>query len=796
MRTEFDGNHAKIMAKPSQEADEYIAKKYYEHVIQVMQKSIQHLKIQNAAEDLPTVSGNQLKPESMGEMSEFEPSEIRKFKIKLQIQFEYVEEAFSETRSVHLKVITKDSIEEQIEDFREKYSVNIEKLTDKLKRCTPTQAASSTMKLQEIKIPIFYGEMNQWSSFSDLFQGLVHNSKHFTEVEKMFRLKSSLGGEAGRLVQHLPVIEYNYEAAWQILQERYENKRLQFTTQVDRLLDQPTANGKSAASMKQLLDTTKECIYALNGLKLNLNDEQAIIARIVVRKLDKESLRLYEQNVKKTRDIQSLDDVFRFLEQQYQALEAIRDRKTTKWSNQKQPQRAPTFFTAAQKTCIYCKIPGHQIVECRRFQALTTMNRRGFIVNNKLCNICLDQVYEGNCKNKKKCTTAQIRVKAANGEYVTLRALIDQGSQKTTISEEAAQTVHLPKRREVTELQGLGNTTVGVSKFKVNIEIRLRFLSNEVYNVEALILPKLASAQPDKTFKWDIEQWRNYTLADPNFNRSDRIDVVIGGDVYADILEEGIFKEDRILGQATKLGWILSGVLQQPRKNGRILAAVTTTLEKFWEIEDTTAPTYIEDDDECMKIFDKTTTRDENNRFVVNLPFKKEKELGDSRKQAIARFLNLEKKLASDDNLRKQYVQFMRDYLEMGHMKKASGNNCGTYYLPHQAVIREGSLTTKLRVVFDASAKTTNGSDIEKMYRQIKVAESDQDYQRILWREAKEGPIGECKLQTVTYGTASAPFLATRTLQEIAKSCEPYNYLLSNIIKNDFYMDDLMTGAD
>ncbi|XP_053968405.1 uncharacterized protein LOC128869828 [Anastrepha ludens] len=422
--------------------------------------------------------------------------------------------------------------------------------------------------------------------------------------------------------------------------------------------------------------------------------------------------------------------------------------------------------------------------------------------------------------------TAQIRVKAANGEYVTLRALIDQGSQKTTISEEAAQILHLPKRREVTELQGLGNTTVGVSKFKVNIEIRPRFLSNEVYNVEALILPKLASAQPDKTFKWDIEQWRNYTLADPNFNRSDRIDVVIGGDVYADILEEGIFKKDRILGQATKLGWILSGVLQQPRKNGRILAAVTTTLEKFWEIEDTTAPTYIEDDDECMKIFDKTTTRDENNRFVVNLPFKKKKDLGDSRKQAMARFLNLEKKLASDDNLRKQYVQFMRDYLEMGHMKKASGNNCGKYYLPHQAVIREGSLTTKLRVVFDASAKTTNGSslndilligprlqkdifdiitkwrqyvltsDIEKMYRQIKVAESDQDYQRILWREAKEGPIGEYKLQTVTYGTASAPFLATRTLQEIAKSCEPYNYLLSNIIKNDFYMDDLMTGAD
>ncbi|XP_050317621.1 uncharacterized protein LOC126751417 [Bactrocera neohumeralis] len=221
--------------------------------------------------------------------------------------------------------------------------------------------------------------------------------------------------------------------------------------------------------------------------------------------------------------------------------------------------------------------------------------------------------------------TAQIRVKAANGEYVTLRALIDQGSQKTTISEEASQILHLPRRREVTELQGLGNTTVGVSKFKINIKIKPRFLSNEAYNVEALILPKLASAQPDKTFKWDIEQFKNYTLADPNFNKLDRIDIVIGSDIYADILEEGIFKKDRILGQATKLGWILSGVLQQPRKNNTILAAVTTTLEKFWEIEDTTTPADTADDDECLRIFEKTTVRNGNNRFVVNLPFKQKK---------------------------------------------------------------------------------------------------------------------------------------------------------------------------
>ncbi|CAD7001743.1 unnamed protein product [Ceratitis capitata] len=66
---------------------------------------------------------------------------------------------------------------------------------------------------------------------SDAERQLIY-SKHFTEVEKTFRLKSLFSGEAGRLIQHRPVTEANYEAA-STLQERYEIRRLQFTTQTD-----------------------------------------------------------------------------------------------------------------------------------------------------------------------------------------------------------------------------------------------------------------------------------------------------------------------------------------------------------------------------------------------------------------------------------------------------------------------------------------------------------------------------------------------------------------------------------
>ena len=86
-------------------------------------------------------------------------------------------------------------------------------------------------------------------------------------------------------------------------------------------------------------------------------------------------------------------------------------------------------------------------------------------------------------------------------------------------------------------------------------------------------------------------------------------------------------------------------------------------------------------------------------------------------------------------------------------------------------------------------------ADIEKMYRRIHIAEKDQQYQHILWRENPSQQIKEYKLTTVTYGTAAAPFLAVRALQETAKNPD-LEAKLREIIINDFYMDDLLTGGD
>ncbi|XP_055643367.1 uncharacterized protein LOC129779737 [Toxorhynchites rutilus septentrionalis] len=146
------------------------------------------------------------------------------------------------------------------------------------------------------------------------------------------------------------------------------------------------------------------------------------------------------------------------------------------------------------------------------------------------------------------------------------------------------------------------------------------------------------------------------------------------------------------------------------------------------------------------------------------------------------------------------------------------------YFLPHHAILRPESSTTKLRTVFDASCKSLSGvslndvllagptiqntlialvmrfrmhayvisADIEKMYRQIWVHYTDQPLQRIYWQDDKESPLKMFQLQTVTYGTNSAPFLATRVLQQLAED-EAENYpLAAPVVRTSFYMDDLL----
>ena len=86
--------------------------------------------------------------------------------------------------------------------------------------------------------------------------------------------------------------------------------------------------------------------------------------------------------------------------------------------------------------------------------------------------------------------------------------------------------------------------------------------------------------------------------------------------------------------------------------------------------------------------------------------------------------------------------------------------------------------------------------DIEKMYRMIWVHPDDRNLQQILWRTSPDESFSEFQLNTITYGTAPASFIAQKCLVTIADSCENEMPEVARAIKENFYMDDLNVGTE
>ena len=86
--------------------------------------------------------------------------------------------------------------------------------------------------------------------------------------------------------------------------------------------------------------------------------------------------------------------------------------------------------------------------------------------------------------------------------------------------------------------------------------------------------------------------------------------------------------------------------------------------------------------------------------------------------------------------------------------------------------------------------------DVQKMYREIMLAPSDQNYHRFLWRAQVEDPVEEFCMNRVTFGVTSSPYVAVQTLQQAAVDFgEGYPETVDHINKS-FYVDDLLAGSD
>lgn len=425
-----------------------------------------------------------------------------------------------------------------------------------------------------------------------------------------------------------------------------------------------------------------------------------------------------------------------------------------------------------------------------------------------------------------------------NVEEKNVRTVLDGCSESNLVTEKCVKRLKLPVTKIPGSLSGVGKQSLKVYGQTV-LTVKSRFNSKK-FTIEALVVKVITGKLPScKIDKSNYKFLNELPLADDNFDIPGDVELLIGVEDYADIMKTDKIKVDKFTAWDSEFGYVVMGkapVLKMEnvisrRSSQSYLVKSEPPLEdivkKFWETEEMPMETPVSKEDLiCEKIYQESTLRLENGRYSVSLPFKEPPEkLGSSFEIAKRRFLSMEKKIENIPGFKENYNKVIKQHLDAGYLQEIDENSRDGYFIPHRAVLRPSSSSTPLRVVFDASCKTDSGkslndilypgpklqndifkilinfrihpiaviADLRQMYLQIRVNPDHRKFQRILWRFSSKEPLKIYELNTVTFGVSASPFLALRTIQQLAED-ESNLLKATEVVPRDMYVDDLASS--
>ena len=455
-------------------------------------------------------------------------------------------------------------------------------------------------------------------------------------------------------------------------------------------------------------------------------------------------------------------------------------------------------------------------------------------------------------RNSKLLMTWQAMIVGPKEKSMPVRILLDSGAEVSCVTTQVAKHLKLMPVEPVSVRPcGPGGQYLCQS---ADFTVCTMSEGNWKLEMSAVIIDRITGIQPrqDAAVVKEMALKQGWVLADPHFDQPGRIDVLLGADVLPHVqLHEGpvpsIMAVPTVFGHALMGTYPVKGPLEISQVNIHTLTQsdipsvtpdekLNASLVRFWELEEPPRPRPVLSSEEIRvqkEYIDKHVFVSAAGKYQVSLPKKPHPlPLGDSKGTALRRFQANERALIKKGQWQ-QFQNVIQEYLDLDHARLVTQAElllptCDTFYLPMHGVYKSTSSTTKLRVVFDASARSSSGvslndtlavgpmlhpplehillkfrtyrvalsGDIQKMYREILLAPSDQQLHRFLWRPQVDQAIQENCMKRVTFGVASSPFLAVQTLQQAALDFGKGLPVAQQHLTQSFYVDDLLGGSD
>ncbi|XP_044749831.1 uncharacterized protein LOC123310430 [Coccinella septempunctata] len=291
---------------------------------------------------------------------------------------------------------------------------------------TSLQPCKPSARIPKLSIPTFSGNFRDWPSFFDLFKSIIHENTDLSDVEKFRYLLTSLSHEPLALIKGIPLIDANYKIAYEILEKRYQNKRILASQYYNDIFNAQPVQKPTSVKLRHLLNIFTENVAALRVLDFPVDHWDFLLFNMLMNKLDVKTRTDFELENSVNHEIPTYRQLVTFLERQCTALESVQfTTSNLQYANSGIPQRvsrAPSrgpvaSFVASESQpgpsgqstkCFLCS-SSHPLYKCQSFLAKTPQERFSLVKQHNLCVNCLISPHSvRNCSSSHKCRICKL----------------------------------------------------------------------------------------------------------------------------------------------------------------------------------------------------------------------------------------------------------------------------------------------------------------------------------------------------------------------------------------------------
>ncbi|XP_056648769.1 uncharacterized protein LOC130453180 [Diorhabda sublineata] len=144
----------------------------------------------------------------------------------------------------------------------------------------------TNIRLPQLNLPTFDGSLDQWLFFRDSFKSIIHDNSIMTNAQKFHYLRLSVQGTAADKIKSLQIYETNYNIAWKLLCDRFEDKQSLIKNHIKSLFQLPTPTKESHEGLNFILDSVEKNLNALNVLERPTDHWDDLLVFLITTKFD------------------------------------------------------------------------------------------------------------------------------------------------------------------------------------------------------------------------------------------------------------------------------------------------------------------------------------------------------------------------------------------------------------------------------------------------------------------------------------------------------------------------------